>query len=119
MCHTRNYVTGIFNTHSCNTRHSLYYTNIMLIQYYMNCVLKRAWQPIPGFLSGASSWTEEPGRLRSIEHVDITTCIEGKLSHCRSNHFLLFIKIKQKDSCKSTKYSIVLRKTMFMIVKNP
>ena len=27
---------------------------------------RRAWQPIPVFLPGASSWTEEPGRLRSM-----------------------------------------------------
>ena len=28
--------------------------------------LRRAWQPTPVFLPGASSWTEEPGRLQSM-----------------------------------------------------
>ena len=27
---------------------------------------RRAWQPTPVFLSGESSWTEEPGRLQSV-----------------------------------------------------
>ena len=28
---------------------------------------RRAWQPIPVFLPGESPWTEEPGRLQSME----------------------------------------------------
>ena len=27
---------------------------------------RRAWQPTPGFLSGESPWTEEPGGLQSM-----------------------------------------------------
>ena len=28
---------------------------------------RRAWQPTPAFLPGASPWTKEPGGLQSIE----------------------------------------------------
>ena len=62
------------------------------------------------------SCLEHPHGQRSLagysssKHVKITACIEGKLSHCRSNCRLLFVNIKQKDVCKSTKYSILLRK---------
>ena len=28
---------------------------------------RRAWQPTSVFLPGASSWTEEPGRLQSMD----------------------------------------------------
>ena len=28
---------------------------------------RRAWQPTPVFLPGASAWTEEPGRLQSVD----------------------------------------------------
>ena len=28
---------------------------------------RRAWQPTPAFLPGESPWTEEPGRLQSME----------------------------------------------------
>ena len=44
---------------------------------------RRAWQPTPVFLPGESSWTEEPGGLKSIglQRVDTTEATEHTCIH--------------------------------------
>ena len=38
-----------------------------LVRYWVQKIpWRRAWQPTPGFLPGASPWAEEPGQLQSM-----------------------------------------------------
>ena len=58
---------------------------------------RRAWQPMSVFLSGESTWTEEPSRLQSMsgKELGMTECINTAHFHSRAIFIAaLFTKAK-------------------------
>ena len=62
---------------------------------------RRAWQPTPVFMPGESPWTEEPGRLQSMEsqESDMTEATDHTLLSTYAGELIFALTHCAKSSC--------------------